>query len=142
MAIKKTRKIYLADTDATGFVYYARYLEWMEADRVDILLETGLNLDDLKQQNINAVVKSTTCNYNAPLKMGDEVEVTTYISKLAKTNLKFSYKFNNLTTGMDAGSAEVLIVFIDSQTFRPTRIPENCIEYFSRHLMEEQPITV
>jgi hypothetical protein len=24
------RKMYLADTDATGFVYYARYLEWMK----------------------------------------------------------------------------------------------------------------
>jgi len=133
MSLKKIQKIYLADTDATGFVYYARYLEWMEAARLDLLEESGTNLNELKKSQIGALVKNVSCNYNAPLKLGDEVETETYLSKFGKTNLTVSYNFKNLTEQTDAGTGEVLIVFINTETLRPIRIPENIIESFKKH---------
>ena len=137
MALKKIFKVYLADTDATGFVYYARYLEWMESSRIDLLLETGTSLPELIEQGISAVVRNASCSYEAPIRMGDEVEVMTSISKLAKTNVKISYEFNNITTGKKAGTGEVAIVFVDQQSMRPARIPENIINGFNKHLTEE-----
>lgn len=137
MKYTKTHKIYLADTDATGFVYYARYLEWMEAARVDLLEEIGVKFSDLLEGGeISAVVRSTSCNYQAPLRFGDTVEVSTFISKLAKTNVIISYEFTNLTTGQKAGTAEVAIVFIDKNSLRPTKIPENIISGFEKYLIE------
>lgn len=137
MALKKIFKVYLADTDATGFVYYARYLEWMEAARIDMLNETGTSLNELIEQGISAVVRNVNCSYDAPIQFGDEVEVITSISKLAKTNVQISYEFNNLTTGKKAGSGDVSIVFIDQKAMRPARIPENITGFFGKHLKEE-----
>lgn len=133
MALRKITKIYLADTDATGFVYYARYLEWMEAARMDILNETGTTLTDLIDEGISAVVRDVTCTYAAPIKLGEEVEILTSISKLAKTNVKIFYEFTNLTNGSKAGTGEVSIVFIDKNTLKPVRIPENIVENFKKH---------
>jgi acyl-CoA thioester hydrolase len=137
MALRKIFKVYLADTDATGFVYYARYLEWMEAARMDMLCETGTNLGELIGLGISAVVRNVTCSYDAPIRLGDEVEVLTSVTKLAKTNVIISYLFNNLTTGNKAGTGEVSIVFIDQQAMRPARIPENVLGGFNKHLAEE-----
>jgi acyl-CoA thioester hydrolase len=137
MALRKIFKVYLADTDATGFVYYARYLEWMEAARIDMLNETGTSLASLIEQGISAVVRNVTCSYDAPIQFGEEVEVVTSISKLAKTNVQIAYGFNNLTTGKKAGSGEVSIVFIDQKAMRPARIPENVLSGFNKHFAEE-----
>ncbi len=133
MSLKKIQKIYLADTDATGFVYYARYLEWMEAARLDMLSEAGTDLNKLKAEQIGAVVKNVFCSYDTPLNLGDEVEIETYLSKYGKTNLAVAYKFTNLTTQKNAGSGEVLIVFINNNTLRPVRIPEYILESFKKH---------
>jgi acyl-CoA thioester hydrolase len=142
MALRKITKVYLADTDATGFVYYARYLEWMEAARLDLLSETGTSLIELIDQGVSAVVRNVICNYAAPIRLGDEVEILTSVSKLAKTNVIISYEFNNLTTGNHAGTGEVSIVFIDANTLRPARIPKNITNSFNKHVVKEQVLLV
>jgi acyl-CoA thioester hydrolase len=134
MTYNKKFNVYLADTDATGFVYYARYLEWMEACRIDLLNQTGTSLSDLINQGISAVVRNVLCNYEAPIKMGDEVEVLTSVSKMGKTNVIIAYEFINLTTGKKAGSGEVSIVFIDQNSHRPARIPQNIADCFGKYM--------
>ena len=79
------REQYLADTDATGFVDYARYLEWMEACRLDILSAIGSRLDQLKTSGLNAVVLSAACEYKAPIKLGDTVQIQCFIKKFKKS---------------------------------------------------------
>lgn len=132
------RKIYLADTDATGFVYYARYLEWMESGRMELLERTGTDLSALQSEGINAVVRNVTCSFQAPLRLGDVVEVTTFVSKLGKTNVEVSYRFVNRRGNAPAGHGAVSIVFIDATSNRPTRIPEAVKKGLANFLASEE----
>ena len=137
MKYTKTQKIYLADTDATGFAYYAKYLEWMEAARIDLLEEIGFKFSDVLKSPVSAVIRSSSCDYKAPLRFGDTVEIATYISKLGKTNAIISYEFTNLTSGQNAGNAEVSVVFIDKESLRPTKIPEEISKGFEKYLISQ-----
>lgn len=129
------QKIYLADTDATGFVYYARYLEWMEAARIDLLEEIGFSFGEILKGSTSAVVRSASANYQAPLRLGETVEISTFISRLGKTNVIISYEFKNISTGQNAGTAEVSIVFIDKESLRPTKIPTEIVSGFEKYLI-------
>jgi acyl-CoA thioester hydrolase len=122
--LEQSRKIYLADTDATGFVYYARYLEWMETARLDFLESTGTNLTKLQEMGIGAVIKDVAVSFQSPIKLGDTVITKTSIKSLTKTSIQFSSSFVNLTTNKQAGKGEALAVFINLCTIRPTKIPE------------------
>jgi tol-pal system-associated acyl-CoA thioesterase len=119
------RKIYLADTDATGFAYYARYLEWMESGRMDMLESTGIGLRELQQQGLNVVIRKVECAYRSPLRLGDTVKIECRITELGKASAEVGYRFINQSSSADAGTGSVSIVFIDAQTVRPTKIPED-----------------
>ena len=128
------RTIYLADTDATGFAYYARYFEWMESARMDMLRSAGGSIDLLRAEGITAVVRETACRYTAPLKLGDAVDVECWVSHIGKTSLAIDYQFSNKTTGAPAGNGSVVVVFITINSGRPTKIPPSIragIEPFS-----------
>ena len=45
-------------------------------------------MTELIGQGINAVVRSVACNYAAPIRMGDEVEVLTETGKFKTANIK------------------------------------------------------
>lgn len=119
------RKIYLADTDATGFAYYARYLEWMESGRMDMLESTGIGLRELQQRGLNAVIRKVECSYRSPLRLGDTVKIECSITELGKASIEVGYRFINQSSSSDAGTGSVSIVFIDALTVRPTKIPED-----------------
>src|SRR2546421_2410465 len=87
MMLKQNRKIYLADTDATGFVYYARYLEWMESARLDFLDGSGTSLAELREAGKSAIVKDVTVSFQAPIKLGDTVMTETGIKNMTKTSV-------------------------------------------------------
>ena len=51
-------KVYYADTDAGGVVYYANYLRWLEMARADWLEESGVSLAEyVRQGTVFAVVR-------------------------------------------------------------------------------------
>ena len=50
------QRVYYADTDQEGVVYYANYLRWFEIGRTEILRQSGFNYTDMKNQNIVAQV--------------------------------------------------------------------------------------
>jgi YbgC/YbaW family acyl-CoA thioester hydrolase len=95
-----------------------------EACRLDILTAIGSGLDHLKTSGLNAVVRSAACEYKAPIKLSDTVQIQCFIKKLGKASVNFGYNFINATSGKLAGTGEVSVVFINNDTLRPVKIPE------------------
>lgn len=69
-------KVYYADTDAAGVVYYGNYLRWLEMGRSDWLDEWGVSLADYARQGVLFSVIRVEIDYLIPGVLGDEVEVT------------------------------------------------------------------
>ena len=69
-------KVYYADTDAGGVVYYANYLRWLEMARSDWLEQTGTSVAEFVRQGILFAVVRVEIDYHLPAVLGDEVEIT------------------------------------------------------------------
>lgn len=69
-------KVYYADTDAGGVVYYANYLRWLEMARSDWLEAHGTSVAEYAQQGCLFAVSRVEADYHIPAVLGDEVEVT------------------------------------------------------------------
>src|SRR3989338_8995586 len=64
-------RVRYSDTDHFGVVYYARYLDWFEAGRTEILRAKGVTYADLEKKGFFAPVVEIKVNYNKPAKYDD-----------------------------------------------------------------------
>jgi len=69
-------KVYYADTDAGGVVYYAHYLRWLEMARCDWLEQDGVSVADFARQGVLFAVVRVEIDYHVPAVLGDEIDVT------------------------------------------------------------------
>ena len=124
MAKNKTEhRVRYSDTDHFGVVYYARYLDWFEAGRTEILREHGTNYADLEKKGVFAPVVEVKVNYKVPAKYDQIVIVETEIEKIGNTSIKFNYKVFNKENMKLLAEAYTVNVFINKD-MKPVKVPE------------------
>ena len=65
-------KVYYKDTDAEGVVYYAKYLEWMEVGRTELINDLGLSLKKLKEEKKTINENETEKLHNEEIEIDDD----------------------------------------------------------------------
>ncbi len=124
MAKNKTEhRVRYSDTDHFGVVYYARYLDWFEAGRTEILRDNGITYADLEKKGIFAPVVEVKVNYKSPARYDDIVIVETEIEKIGNTSIKFNYKVLNKEDMKLLAEAYTVNVFINKD-MKPVPVPE------------------
>lgn len=89
---KTEHRVRYADTDHFGVVYYAKYLDWFEAGRTEILRVKGITYADLEKQGLFAPVVEVKVNYKKPPKYDDLVILETTIENIGNFSIKFLAK--------------------------------------------------
>jgi acyl-CoA thioester hydrolase len=113
-------RIYYEDTDAGGGVYYANYLKYIERGRSEMLREAGFEQDQIEKDfGVLFVVRSVMANYLTPAKFNDLIEVQTEIQSVGKASLIFSQKIMNIRQNTVLFDAEVKVVSVLTQNFKP-----------------------
>ena len=82
-------RIYYEDTDASGVVYHANYLRYMERGRSDFLRLLGLSHNELMSGD-NAVswaIRRMEIDYLKPARIEDALEVHTCYTRLTGARL-------------------------------------------------------
>ncbi len=102
-------RVYYEDTDASGRVYHANYLKYLERGRSNLIYQSNYNHQELlKKFNIIFVVKNLNINYLRPAFFEDILEVQTSINQLSRVKLNFNQKiFRNTELIVDA---EVIVI--------------------------------
>ena len=102
-------RVYYEDTDASGRVYHANYLKYLERGRSNLIYQSKYNHQELlKKFNIIFVVKNLNINYLRPAFFEDLLEVKTSINQLSRVKLNFNQKiFRNTELLVDA---EVIVI--------------------------------
>ena len=102
-------RVYYEDTDASGRVYHANYLKYLERERSNLIYQSNYNHQDLlKKFNIIFVVKNLNINYLRPAFFEDILEVQTSLNQLSRVKLNFNQKiFRNTELLVDA---EVIVI--------------------------------
>lgn len=132
--IEYTHKVhvYYRDVDQMGIVYYARFLEYFEEARTELLRKIGIKVTDIEDNGYYLPVISVNCLYKNPAKFDDELNVKTKISEIPRSTLKIEYKV--------IGSDEKICVTGDTiHTFinrngKAVKPPSEVIETIKRYL--------
>ena len=107
-------RVYYEDTDASGRVYHANYLKYLERGRSNLIYQSKYNHQELfKKFNIIFVVKSLNINYLKPAFFEDIIEVQTSLKLLSRVKLIFNQKIirnNELLV-----DAEVIVIPINKK---------------------------
>ena len=107
-------RVYYEDTDASGRVYHANYLKYLERGRSNLIYQSKYNHQELlKKFNIIFVVKSLNINYLKPAFFEDTIEVQTSLNLLSRVKLNFNQKIirnNELLV-----DAEVIVIPINAR---------------------------
>lgn len=93
MAHTYQARVYYSDTDAGGIVYHARYLDFAEHARTELLRDIGMEKGQQKQlmdeSNIAFVVKSIAIEYHTPSFLDDLLTIETTIEQAKRFSLTF-----------------------------------------------------
>jgi acyl-CoA thioester hydrolase len=115
-------RIYFEDTDSGAVVYHANYLKFMERARTEWLRSVGIDQHHLKYHaHIMFVVHRIDIQYKLPARFNDDLEVKTELLAIGSSKIEFRqmiYRDEEMLV-----DANVDIACIDSEKFKPIRIP-------------------
>ena len=83
-------KVYYKDVDQMGIVYYARYYEYFEAARTELLKSLGIHVTVIENEGYLLPVVTSHCDYKVGAKFEDTLVVNTIIKDLPKSRLSLS----------------------------------------------------
>ncbi len=130
-------KIYWEDTDASGIVYHANYIRFMERARSQWAAELGFEQETMRTKDHQAlVVANLEISYKRPAKLDDEIEVKTQLVGLRAAS--FIVKQTVFRDNVVLASAQVRLGFVDTTTGRPLPFPKLFLERFTPYLSTEE----
>jgi len=100
MGIHKTDvRITFAETDCMGIVYHANYIKFFEIGRTEYMRDIGYTYAQLETDGVWLPVATVSCEYKAPAKYDDLLEVQTVVKEFKGATLVMAYEIYRKETG-------------------------------------------
>ena len=80
------------ECDPMGLLHHAKYLEYFEMGRTELLRLSGLTYRDLEARGFLLVVAQVECRYRAPVRYDDVVSLRTRLVKLTRARIDHEYE--------------------------------------------------
>jgi len=119
-----TLRVRYADTDKMGIVYYAKYLEYFEVARTEMLRAFGLPYREIEAAGYELPVASASIKYYKGAKYDDEIEVAAEFTPSDSPRIEITYEVRDKITNDLLAEGETTLVFINMKSGRPSRPPE------------------
>ena len=127
-------RVYYEDTDASGLVYHATYIRFMERGRTELLRTLGLVQRDLLESPtappIFFVVRKMDVDFERPGRMDDLLTVETAVAAIGGASVDLDQRV--LRDGELLVKAKVKVVCVEEG--RARRLPAQARESFFRAL--------
>lgn len=125
---KFSYRIYYEDTDSGGVVYYANYLKFYERARTDFLRSLDISQQELaNNQKTIFVVRHCSIDYLTAARLDDLIDVSVKIVEINKVSLIMKQEIFRLSTKIS--QLQVELVCLNSDNFKPTKIPQKLLDY-------------
>jgi len=116
-------RVRYAETDKMGYMYYGRYMEYLEMGRTDLIRSVGITYRDLEDKwGVGLPVLTVEIKYIRPAYYDDVIRVKTSVSELP--NMRIDFDTEMFIGEQLINIAKVTLCFVDSKTGRPTKPPE------------------
>jgi acyl-CoA thioester hydrolase len=118
-------RVYYADTDFSGVVYHARYLEFLERGRSDYLRLAGVHhtelADGVHGERIVWVVRRMEIDFVAPARIDDVLTVSTHTDRISGARIFMAQELSRDGLTLVRAKVEAAIIGLDG---RPRRFPK------------------
>ena len=84
-------RVRYAECDPMGYLHHAKYWEYFEHVRTELLRQNGVRYRDLEAEGILFVVYKTACKYILPVRYDDLVTVTVQVARITRTRVDYMY---------------------------------------------------
>ncbi len=74
-----------------GYLHHAKYWEYFEHVRTELLRKNGFRYRDLEKEGVMFVVYKAACKYIAPIRYDDLVTVTATVTRISRTRVDHEY---------------------------------------------------
>lgn len=126
-------RVYFADTDFTGVVYHARYLEFLERGRSDFLRLAGVHHTELADgkhgERLSWVVRRMEIDFRQPARIDDIITVSTRVESISGARVFMAQQLTRDGTVLVEARVEAAIV---GPSGKPRRFPKEWAEAFLR----------
>jgi acyl-CoA thioester hydrolase len=124
-------RVYYADTDFSGVVYHARYLEFLERGRSDYLRLSGVHHTELAEgrhgEKIVWVVRRMEIDFRLPARIDDIITIETRTDSISGARI---YMAQKLLRGEDLLVEARVEAAIIGESGRPKRFPREWMAAF------------
>ena len=117
-------RVYWEDTDGGGVVYHARYLNFFERARTELIRACGIDQMALKEaHNLIWVVLEMNVRFVRAAKLDDELLVSAAFEWTRGVRQGIGQRMTRKSDGELIASADVTAAMLQADTLRPTRMP-------------------
>ena len=114
------------ETDQMGIVHHSNYIRYFECGRSAMMADIGLPIEMIEQAGVMLPIVAVECKYKRPAKMGDRIRIVSIMDKVPAAKLVVRSEIYNQNDELLV-EGSVTLGFIDSQTRRPVRCPEDLV---------------
>lgn len=112
------------ETDQMRVVHHSNYIRYFENARNLMMVELGFPIERCEEElGVMIPIVSVECHFKHPARMGDVLTATAEFDKVPMAKMIIKQTVVNQNGDLCA-EGQVVLGFIDSKTFRPTRCPE------------------
>lgn len=133
MTFNYLRRIYLADTDAAGVVYFAKGLEICHQAYEESLAEAEISLNQtIREQKIALPIVRAEIDFLRPIFLGDEIQINLVTNLVSDSEFAIAYQISpadNLDRVLI--TAQTKHVCIDPQRRKRIGLPSMMLEWLN-----------
>jgi acyl-CoA thioester hydrolase len=117
-------RVYLEDTDAGGVVYHARYLNFFERARTEMLRHLGVSNSELQQEHgLIWVVLDLHLAFRQAARLDDELRVTCEMLWMKGVRQGFRQEMTRTSDDALVATADLTLALLHAHSHKPARVP-------------------
>ncbi len=129
MVSAQTRiRVRYADTDQMKMVYYAKYFEYFEQGRSDLLRHIGVPYPEIEQMGYYLPVIEAHARYLKAARYDDPLMVSVMLKDMPQVRVRIEYEIRNEETKELLAEGYTIHSFISAVTGKPARAPDRFLE--------------
>lgn len=125
-------RVRYGETDQMGFLYHARYVDYYDVARSELLRRMGSSNKELEASGYMLPVIEVVSNYKNPAYYDDLLTVKVVVREMPTVKIRFDYEIFR-ENGECINTGHVVLAFMNAGTRRACRGPQWFMDMFRKH---------
>jgi len=108
-----------------GIVHHAKYLEYLEAGRIEYMHRRGVSYRDWTGRGIHLPVVEVAIRYRKSVRFDERVAVETAVTELGRATVKFEYRLQRDAVGGELVAEASTLLACVGDDLAPKRVPDD-----------------